>query len=80
MSEHTITVDGKKLKVSITKHKRDGGIHVAQCADPNVASQGETEEKALASITEALGLYFEKEAEIVAERAATAAAETKPEV
>jgi len=32
---------------------------VAQCLDVDVASQGETEEEALANLKEALELYFE---------------------
>ena len=38
---------------------REGDWFVAQCLDVDVASQGETEEEALANLKEALELYFE---------------------
>jgi predicted RNase H-like HicB family nuclease len=38
---------------------REGNWFVAQCLDVDVASQGETEEEALANLKEALELYFE---------------------
>lgn len=34
---------------------------VARCFDPDVASDGDTEEDALANLQEALALYFEDE-------------------
>ena len=37
---------------------REGGWYVAQCLDMDVASQGESEENALANLKEALELYF----------------------
>ena len=41
----------------------DDGFYVAQCIEVDVASQGETVEKALANLKEALELYFEDGAE-----------------
>jgi predicted RNase H-like HicB family nuclease len=38
---------------------REGNWFVAQCLDLDVASQGETEEEALANLKEALELHFE---------------------
>jgi len=38
---------------------REGEWFVAQCLEVDVASQGETEEEALANLREALELYFE---------------------
>ena len=38
---------------------REGDWFVAQCLDVDVASQGETEERALANLREALELHFE---------------------
>jgi len=38
---------------------REGDWYVAQCLDPDVASQGRTEEEALANLKEALELHFE---------------------
>jgi predicted RNase H-like HicB family nuclease len=38
---------------------REGNWYVSQCLDVDVASQGESEEEALANLAEALELYFE---------------------
>jgi predicted RNase H-like HicB family nuclease len=38
---------------------KEGAWFVSQCLELDVASQGETEEEALANLTEALELYFE---------------------
>ena len=38
---------------------REGDWFVSQCLDVDVASQGESEEEALANLREALELYFE---------------------
>ncbi len=38
---------------------REGAWYVSQCLELDVASQGETEEEALANRREALELYFE---------------------
>jgi predicted RNase H-like HicB family nuclease len=38
---------------------RDGKWYVSQCLEVDVASQGETEEEALANLQEALELHFE---------------------
>ena len=37
---------------------REGGWYVAQCLDPDIASQGRTEEEALANLKAALELHF----------------------
>ena len=39
---------------------REGSWFVAQCVEVDVASQGETEEQALANLREALELHFEE--------------------
>jgi predicted RNase H-like HicB family nuclease len=38
---------------------REGGWHIAQCLEVDIASQGESEEEALANLREALELHFE---------------------
>jgi len=38
---------------------REGNWYVSQCLEVDIASQGETEEEALANLKEALGLHFE---------------------
>ena len=38
---------------------REDDLYVAQCLEVDIASQGETEEAALANLREALELYFE---------------------
>lgn len=38
---------------------REGNWYVSQCLEVDVASQGNTEEEALANLTEALELHFE---------------------
>ena len=38
---------------------REGEWYVSQCIEVDVASQGETEEEALANLKEALELYFD---------------------
>ena len=38
---------------------REGKWYVSQCLGIDIASQGETEEEALANLKEALELYFE---------------------
>ena len=40
--------------------QREGQIYVAQCLEVDVASQGASEEQALASLSEALALHFEE--------------------
>ncbi len=37
---------------------QEGQWYVAQCREVDVASQGETEDEALANLREALGLHF----------------------
>jgi predicted RNase H-like HicB family nuclease len=39
---------------------KEGDWYVAQCHEVDVASQGETEDEALANLKEALELYFEE--------------------
>lgn len=46
----------KRFSASLT---REGDWVVAQCLDVDVASQGRSEEEALANLKEALALYFE---------------------
>jgi predicted RNase H-like HicB family nuclease len=53
----------RKLTASIV---REGDWYVAQCLENDVASQGETEDEALANLREALELYFEPPTPIVA--------------
>jgi predicted RNase H-like HicB family nuclease len=53
MSEHVATMHAAV--------SREGDWYVAQCLEVDVASQGETIEDALASLGEALELYFEDE-------------------
>jgi predicted RNase H-like HicB family nuclease len=38
---------------------REGEWYVSQCLEVDIASQGKTEEEALANLKEALELYFE---------------------
>ncbi|HEY4365228.1 MAG TPA: type II toxin-antitoxin system HicB family antitoxin [Bryobacteraceae bacterium] len=38
---------------------REGNSYIAQCLEIDIASEGETEEDALANLKEALELYFE---------------------
>ncbi len=38
---------------------REGNWYVSQCLELDIASQGETEEEALANLREALELHFE---------------------
>jgi predicted RNase H-like HicB family nuclease len=38
---------------------REGDWYVSRCLELDIASQGETEEEALANLKEALELYFE---------------------
>lgn len=39
---------------------REGNWYVSQCLEVDIASQGETEEEALANLKEALELHFEE--------------------
>lgn len=48
------------MKRKFTAHLwKEGALWVAQCLEVDVASQGATEEEALANLKEALELYFE---------------------
>ncbi len=46
----------KQFSVSVWK---EDDLYVAQCLDVDVASQGESEDEALANLREALELHFE---------------------
>ncbi len=46
----------REFKASVS---REGDWFVAQCLEVDVASQGSTEEQALANLEEALALHFE---------------------
>lgn len=48
-------------KVRYVVYEQDGAF-VAQCLDVDVASEGDTEEDAVANLREALELYFDAEA------------------
>jgi predicted RNase H-like HicB family nuclease len=52
----------KKRELEVVIYQEDDG-YVAQCLNVNVASEGDSEEEALANIREALELYFEDEPE-----------------
>jgi len=45
----------RQFKASIWK---EGAWYIAQCLDVDIASQGESEEEALANLREAIGLHF----------------------
>jgi len=47
-------------KVHYVAYEQDGAF-VAQCLNVDVASEGDTEEEAVASLKEALELYFDAE-------------------
>ena len=47
-----------KMRFTVTVWEEDD-LFVAQCLEVDVASQGNTEEEALASLREALELHFE---------------------
>jgi hypothetical protein len=47
---------------------REGDWYVAQCLEVDVASQGETEDAAIANLREALELYFEPPTPTIAPR------------
>ncbi|GAC1581708.1 MAG: hypothetical protein NVS3B20_12430 [Polyangiales bacterium] len=40
---------------------QEGNLFIAQCLEVDVASQGATEEEALANLGEALALYFDSD-------------------
>lgn len=54
---------------------REGDWYVAQCLEVDVASQGETEDAAIANLREALELYFEPPTPTIAPRIRTIEAE-----
>jgi predicted RNase H-like HicB family nuclease len=49
----------RPIRASAATVWREGKWYVSQCLEVDVASQGETEEEALASLKEALELHFE---------------------
>lgn len=49
-------------RLSIVLYQEEDGF-VARCLDVNVASEGDTEQEAVANLREALELYFEDTAE-----------------
>lgn len=53
----------RQLAASIWK---EGDWFIAQCIEVDIASQGPTEEEALANLREALELYFESPAPTIA--------------
>lgn len=55
------TKGGGKVRRFTAAVTREEDMYVAQCLEVDVASQGETVEKALANLREALELYFEDE-------------------
>jgi predicted RNase H-like HicB family nuclease len=55
---------------------REGPWVVAQCLEVDVASQGETEDEALANLREALELYFEPPCPTIAPQIRTVEVET----
>ena len=55
---------------------REGDWYVAQCLEVDVASQGETEEEALANLREALELHFEPPTPTIAPHVRTLEVET----
>jgi predicted RNase H-like HicB family nuclease len=56
---------GMSRKLRYIVYSQDGAF-VAQCLDVDVASEGDTEEEAVANLKEALELYFEDHDEQVA--------------
>ena len=56
ISESRLTTMKQRFTASVS---REGEWYVAQCLEVDVASQGETEDEALANLREALELYFE---------------------
>ena len=58
----------KSFTVSVSKEE---DLFVAQCLEIDLASQGETEEKALANLKEALELHFEPPRSTIAPKVRT---------
>jgi predicted RNase H-like HicB family nuclease len=55
---------------------REGDWYIAQCLEVDVASQGKTEDEALANLREALELYFEPPTPTIAPHIRTVEVET----
>ena len=52
-------LEDKKIKQNFTAHiSQEDDWYIAQCLEVDVASQGETEDEALANLREALHLHF----------------------
>ncbi len=49
----------------------EGNLYVAQCLDPDVASQGNNEQEALENLREAIELHFEPPGPTLTPRAET---------
>lgn len=67
------------LAVTLTPDPEYGGF-VARAVDVEVASQGETEQEALDSLTEALELYFEEDEEAIRRLDQTASKATEIDI
>ncbi|AFR06051.1 type II toxin-antitoxin system HicB family antitoxin [Nocardiopsis alba] len=67
------------LAVTVTPD-HDAGGYVARAVDVEIASQGETEQEALAALTEALELYFEDDEEAVRHLERTASKATEIDI
>lgn len=52
-----LTVAGRRLAIEVVA---EGDAFVARCLDVEVASDGQTEQEAVANLNEALSLYFER--------------------
>ena len=63
-----------KRKFNVTVWQEDDWF-VAQCLDVDIASQGKTEQEALANLQEAIELYFEEPRETISRRIMTVEAE-----
>lgn len=71
----------RTLRLVVTvRPEPDAGGYVARAVDVEVASQGETEQEALAALTEALELYFEDADEAVRHLAQMAGRGTETDV
>ena len=63
-----------KRKFNATVWQEDDWF-IAQCLDVDIASQGKTEQEALANLQEAIELYFEDPRETIPRRIMTVEAE-----
>jgi predicted RNase H-like HicB family nuclease len=60
MTERKIAIGERSFEVQLTQEAddSDGEVFVALCMDPDLVSQGRTEEEAIAMLREAIELYF----------------------